>query len=99
MNNATKKIIFIIILLLVNGSCFAHGVDSSTEQFLTTNRDAAIAPFLYIGAKHMLTGYDHLLFLVGVIFFSVSRPRYFNLRQSIYLRTQFNFTRWSSESN
>ncbi len=26
-------------------------------------------PFLYIGAKHMVTGYDHLLFLVGVIFF------------------------------
>ena len=68
MNHATKKLFF-IILLLVNGSCFAHGVDSSTEQFLTTNRDAAIAPFLYIGAKHMLTGYDHLLFLIGVIFF------------------------------
>tara|TARA_R110002049_G_scaffold15227_1_gene62597 strand:- start:1837 stop:2412 length:576 start_codon:yes stop_codon:yes gene_type:complete len=28
-----------------------------------------LAPFLYIGAKHMITGYDHLLFLVGVIFF------------------------------
>ena len=30
---------------------------------------AAIGPFLYLGAKHMVTGYDHLLFLVGVIFF------------------------------
>ncbi len=68
MNHATKKLLF-IILFLVTGSCFAHGVDSSTEQFLTTNRDTAIAPFLYIGAKHMLTGYDHLLFLIGVIFF------------------------------
>lgn len=26
-------------------------------------------PFVYLGAKHMVTGYDHLLFLVGVIFF------------------------------
>ena len=30
---------------------------------------AAIGPFMYLGAKHMVTGYDHLLFLVGVIFF------------------------------
>jgi hypothetical protein len=34
----------------------------------------AIAPFLYIGAKHMVTGYDHLLFLIGVIFF-LTKPR------------------------
>jgi hypothetical protein len=26
-------------------------------------------PFMYLGAKHMVTGYDHLLFLAGVIFF------------------------------
>jgi len=47
----------------------AHGVDSNTESFLMANQGAAIVPFLYIGAKHMITGYDHLLFLVGVIFF------------------------------
>lgn len=61
----------IVALLLINftDNCFAHGVDSHTEYFLTTNHEVAIAPFLYIGAKHMLTGYDHLLFLLGVIFF------------------------------
>lgn len=47
----------------------AHGVDSNTERFLLANRGIAVGPFLYIGAKHMVTGYDHLLFLVGVIFF------------------------------
>ena len=47
----------------------AHGVDSNTERFLLENAGRAIVPFLYIGAKHMITGYDHLLFLVGVIFF------------------------------
>ncbi|MCF6251397.1 MAG: HupE/UreJ family protein [Methylococcaceae bacterium] len=36
---------------------------------MTTTQGSAIGPFLYIGAKHMVTGYDHLLFLVGVIFF------------------------------
>lgn len=58
-----------LLLVIFTDSCFAHGVDSHTEHFLTTNHDIAIAPFLYIGAKHMLTGYDHLLFLLGVIFF------------------------------
>ncbi|MCK5830497.1 MAG: HupE/UreJ family protein [Methylococcales bacterium] len=69
MKFSTKHIIFTFLLLLTSRYCFAHGVDSNTEQFLTTNRDAAIGPFLYFGAKHMVTGYDHLLFLVGVIFF------------------------------
>jgi len=56
-------------LLLLSPSVFAHGVDANTERFLVANQGVAIGPFLYIGAKHMLTGYDHLLFLVGVIFF------------------------------
>jgi len=50
-------------------SVFAHGVDENTMRFLLANQGVAIGPFLYIGAKHMITGYDHLLFLVGVIFF------------------------------
>jgi hypothetical protein len=48
---------------------FAHGVDESTRAFLQQNTGVQIIPFLYIGAKHMVTGYDHLLFLVGVLFF------------------------------
>ncbi len=56
-------------LLLLSPSVFAHGVDANTERFLLANQGIAIGPFLYIGAKHMVTGYDHLLFLIGVIFF------------------------------
>jgi len=48
---------------------FAHGVDDNTRAFLQQNTGMQIIPFLYIGAKHMITGYDHLLFLVGVLFF------------------------------
>ncbi|ARD46251.1 HupE/UreJ family protein [Colwellia sp. PAMC 21821] len=48
---------------------FAHGVDESTRAFLLENTGIQIMPFLYTGAKHMVTGYDHLLFLVGVLFF------------------------------
>ena len=52
----------------------AHGVDEGTQQFLSNNEGMAILPFMYIGAKHMVTGYDHLLFLIGVIFF-LYRPK------------------------
>jgi hypothetical protein len=44
-------------------------VDEETKQFLLQSSGVQIIPFLYIGADHMVTGYDHLLFLVGVIFF------------------------------
>jgi hypothetical protein len=47
----------------------AHGVDEKTRQFLQNNTGVQFFPFMYIGAKHMVTGYDHLLFLAGVIFF------------------------------
>lgn len=55
-------------LLLAPGA-LAHGVDDNTRSFLEQNTGAQLVPFLYIGAKHMITGYDHLLFLLGVIFF------------------------------
>lgn len=58
----------------MTGSAYAHGVDEDTQTFLSGNSGTAFIPFLYIGAKHMLTGYDHLLFLVGVIFF-LQKPK------------------------
>jgi hypothetical protein len=61
--------IIVILCCLMSVSAYAHGVDEETQSFLTTNKGIAFGPFLYIGAKHMITGYDHLLFLVGVIFF------------------------------
>lgn len=63
------QVLLIVITLFTSFSLLAHGVDEATKQFLETNQGAAIFPFIYIGAKHMLTGYDHLLFLVGVVFF------------------------------
>ncbi|AWF83426.1 hypothetical protein BTJ40_10395 [Microbulbifer sp. A4B17] len=55
--------------MVISMPLFAHGVDDATKTFLAGNEGVSIIPFLYIGAKHMVTGYDHLLFLVGVIFF------------------------------
>ena len=61
--------ILLILCCIISFTGYAHGVDEETQSFLTTNKGVAFGPFLYIGAKHMITGYDHLLFLVGVIFF------------------------------
>src|SRR5580700_8976151 len=66
--------ISIMIALVVVGVFFpgvasAHNVSKRDASFVQSNKGAAIIPFMYLGAKHMVTGYDHLAFLVGVIFF------------------------------
>lgn len=51
------------------GTAFAHGVDEDDKSFIEGAAGINIIPYMYLGAKHMVTGYDHLLFLIGVIFF------------------------------
>lgn len=63
------SLLVVILGVFASFSLSAHGVDEDTRQFLILNEGVSILPFIYIGAKHMVTGYDHLLFLVGVIFF------------------------------
>ena len=46
-----------------------HNISSSNTSFIEGLDGPAVFPFMYLGAKHMVTGYDHLLFLVGVVFF------------------------------
>ena len=71
----TKRHILIGILavllasFLCPGALMAHNVSKRDASFVQSNKGTAIGPFLYLGAKHMVTGYDHILFLVGVIFF------------------------------
>jgi len=47
----------------------AHGVPMGDQGYIQQINGVNFVPFMYLGAKHMVTGYDHLLFLVGVIFF------------------------------
>lgn len=54
------------LLTLDVAPAFAHGVSAADRAFM---EQGGLMAFLYLGAKHMVTGYDHLLFLVGVIFF------------------------------
>jgi len=51
------------------GEALAHGVAEGDKAFIRANPGVNVIPYLYLGAKHMVTGYDHLLFLFGVIFF------------------------------
>ncbi len=48
---------------------FAHGVATGDKGYIQEITGVHLAAFMYLGAKHMVTGYDHLLFLFGVIFF------------------------------
>ena len=57
------------LMLLPAAAAWAHGVADRDETFLAQNEGLALGPYAYLGAKHMVTGYDHLLFLAGVIFF------------------------------
>lgn len=63
-----------ISLLLLCISCapsalFAHGVAGGDQGYIQAISGVNFVPFVYLGAKHMVTGYDHLAFLFGVIFF------------------------------
>ena len=56
-------------LIIAPSVALAHGVASGDKGYLQEVSGALLIPFVYLGAKHMVTGYDHLLFLLGVIFF------------------------------
>ena len=55
--------------VLLPFAAFAHGVSEGDQAFLEESTGRQLIAFTYLGAKHMVTGYDHLLFLFGVIFF------------------------------
>jgi hypothetical protein len=65
-----RHILFALLAFsLIAPPVFAHAIGGSDAEFVRNTIGADPFPFLYLGAKHMVTGYDHLLFLLGVIFF------------------------------
>src|SRR6202051_2311401 len=62
-------IALLLMALLCAAPAWAHNVSNRDAAFVQSNDGPAVVPFMYLGAKHMVTGYDHLAFLVGVIFF------------------------------
>lgn len=60
------RLAFGLIALLTSAPCFAHGMSAADKQSML---EGGMWQYLSLGAVHMLTGYDHLLFLFGVVFF------------------------------
>jgi len=63
------RLLLLALLAFAAGACLAHGVAEDDKAYFEQVNGVQLLPFIYLGAKHMVTGYDHLLFLVGVIFF------------------------------
>jgi hypothetical protein len=66
---AAGIVVVMLLVVLFAGVAGAHNVSKRDASFVESTQGPAIGAFLYLGAKHMVTGYDHLLFLVGVVFF------------------------------
>lgn len=68
-----RRIILVLVLLLMllctSVDAFAHNVAEGDKGYIQEMSGVQILAYIYLGAKHMVTGYDHLLFLFGVIFF------------------------------
>ncbi|MER9754028.1 HupE/UreJ family protein [Mesorhizobium sp. M0166] len=66
---ALPLLIALLTLPLLAGAAFAHAVAAGDKGYIQEISGINVLPFIYLGAKHMVTGYDHILFLFGVIFF------------------------------
>jgi hypothetical protein len=73
--HAIIRLVVGLLISLLPALSLAHSIEGSDASFVEAIDGPAIFPFIYLGAKHMVTGYDHLLFLVGVIFF-LYRPKH-----------------------
>ncbi len=62
------SVLLLILGVLLAGSVYAHGIGGSDAAFVAGAAGTAVGPFMYLGAKHMVTGYDHLLFIFATIF-------------------------------
>jgi hypothetical protein len=62
-------LLIVVLAFLAPEQGWAHNVSAADREFLRQSTGAQPLAYLYLGAKHMVTGYDHLLFLLGVIFY------------------------------
>jgi hypothetical protein len=77
------RVVLCVLLVLCSGLAAAHDLSADNAAFVQGLSGVAIGPFMYLGAKHMFTGYDHLLFLLGVIFF-LYKPRHIILYVTLF---------------
>ncbi len=68
-NRILLALLALFLVAALAPDAYAHGVTAGDKGYIMESTGVRILPFIYLGAKHMVTGYDHLLFLFGVIFF------------------------------
>ena len=66
---ALALIALVLGLSAFSGAALAHAVAEGDKGYIQEISEVNLMAFIYLGAKHMVTGYDHILFLFGVIFF------------------------------
>ncbi|MBN9009401.1 MAG: HupE/UreJ family protein [Rhizobiales bacterium] len=69
--------------MVLTSPAFAHAVAEGDKGYIQEITGVRLIPFIYLGAKHMVTGYDHILFLLGVIFF-LYRPKHIATYVSLF---------------
>ena len=77
-NTAFVRILALIAVLLIflasGAEAWAHNVAEGDKGYIQESNGMLILPFIYLGAKHMVTGYDHLLFLSLIHISEPTRP-------------------------
>lgn len=68
-SRASAILTALAVLMLWASTASAHNVTEGDAGYIQEIWGVNIIPFIYLGAKHMVTGYDHILFLLGVVFF------------------------------
>lgn len=62
-------VVLSVAALFVSSDALAHNVTDADAALIAGRTGWHFYLYVWLGAKHMVTGYDHLLFLVGVIFY------------------------------
>jgi len=67
----TTAMLLVVLAIYASSvaEALAHNVTPGDAGYIQEIWGVHIIPFMYLGAKHMVTGYDHILFLLGVVFF------------------------------
>lgn len=58
--------LLVLLIMLVASQAFGHGMSEAEKQIIIEGGNLR---YIWIGATHMLSGYDHLAFIFGIIFF------------------------------
>ena len=74
---------FVLMATFWSNMALAHAVTQGDKGYIQEIFGVHLIPFMYLGAKHMVTGYDHILFLFGVIFF-LYRMKYIAIYVSLF---------------